>query len=133
MSHQRSPQNAMQMSQMNHGSQEMQECITNCVDCHSICLATVPHCLQMGGQHAAARHIGLLLDCAEICQTSANFMLRMSEFHTRICASCAEICDHCAQDCQQLANSDAMMQQCAETCRRCAESCRRMAAQATPA
>lgn len=118
---------------MKHNSPEMQQCLTNCLDCHRICLATVPHCLQMGGQHAAATHIGLLLDCAEICQTSANFMLRMSDFHTRVCAVCAEICDRCAQDCQQLANGDALMQQCAETCRRCAESCRQMAAQATQA
>jgi hypothetical protein len=31
----------------------------------------------------------LLLDCAEICQTAANFMLRNSELHSRTCAVCA--------------------------------------------
>ena len=31
----------------------------------------------------------VLLDCAEICQTSANFMLRGSPLHTNTCAACA--------------------------------------------
>jgi len=61
---------------------DMQQCIQECLNCHSDCLAMVPHCLQMGGEQASAAQIGLLLDCAEICQTSANFMLRGSQFHT---------------------------------------------------
>ena len=109
-------------------SQEMQRCIQECTSCHNICLETVAHCLQMGGKHAAADHIRLLLDCAEICQTSANFMLRGSPLHTRVCAICAEICERCAQDCERVDPSDQQMRQCAEVCRRCAESCRRMAA-----
>lgn len=24
----------------------MQDCITNCLDCHSVCLATIVHCLE---------------------------------------------------------------------------------------
>ncbi len=107
-------------------STDMQACIQECLSCHSVCLATVTHCLQMGGEHAEAAHIGLLLDCAEICQTSANFMLRSSNFHTRTCALCAEICEQCAADCERFGD-DAQMKACAENCRRCAESCRRMA------
>ena len=108
---------------------EMQQCIQECLNCHSVCLATVADCLRMGGEHAAAAHIGLLLDCAEICQTSANFMLRGSQFHTRICGACAEVCEQCAQDCERMGDN-ARMKACADTCRRCAESCRRMAAMA---
>ncbi len=107
-------------------SGEMHECITACLGCHSVCLQTVAHCLQMGGRHAEPNHITLLLDCAEICQTSANFMLRGSAVHGRTCAVCAEACERCAQDCERFTD-DAMMGQCAEACRRCAESCRRMA------
>jgi hypothetical protein len=105
---------------------EMQQCINECLTCHSICLQTVTYCLEMGGKHAEARHIQLLLACAEICQTSANFMLLGSELHTRTCGVCAEVCAQCATSCEQLGN-DAQMQACAEACRRCAESCRRMA------
>ena len=108
-------------------SGDMQQCIQECLNCHSICLATVPYCLQMGGQHAEPRHIGLLLDCAEICQTSANFMLRGSPMHARTCGVCAEACERCAAECERMANGDQQMLACAEACRRCAESCRQMA------
>ncbi|HSH79114.1 MAG TPA: four-helix bundle copper-binding protein [Herpetosiphonaceae bacterium] len=113
-----------------HTSQEMQQCIQNCTDCHRICLETVAYCLRMGGKHAEAAHIRLLLDCAEICQTSANFMIRGSDFHGRTCGVCAEVCEACAQDCEQMGD-DAQMRACAEMCRRCAESCRHMATMAS--
>lgn len=107
-------------------SAEMQECIQNCTDCHTSCLQTAQHCLQMGGKHAEANHIRMLLDCAEICQTSANFMTRMSQFHGRTCGACAEICEACAKDCDRFAD-DQTMRACADMCRRCSDSCRRMA------
>lgn len=110
---------------MSHLSPEMRDCIQECQSCHAVCLETIPHCLQKGGMHAEAGHLRLMMDCVEICQTSANFMLRGSELHTYTCGVCAEICERCAQDCDRLGD-DEMMRRCAETCRRCAESCRRM-------
>jgi hypothetical protein len=109
-------------------SADMRECIDNCTNCHNICLETIVHCLQMGGKHAETAHVRLLMDCAEICATSANFMLRGSDLHSRTCAVCAEVCKRCADDCEQLADGDEQMLRCAEMCRRCAESCRRIAA-----
>lgn len=108
-------------------SGEMHECIQDCTDCHNVCLETVAHCLQLGGAHAEAAHIGLLLDCAQMCATSADFMLRGSELHGRACAVCAESCERCAASCERFSD-DEQMRSCAELCRRCAESCRRMAA-----
>ena len=107
--------------------QSMQHCIQECLGCHSTCLQTVQHCLMMGGEHAEAARIQLLLDCAEICQTSANFMLRGSDLHMHTCGLCAEVCERCVQSCARMGN-DPQMQACAEVCRRCAESCRQMAA-----
>lgn len=108
-------------------SNDMRECIDTCTDCHNICLETVAHCLQMGGKHAEASHIRTLLDCAEICATSANFMLRGSELHPQVCGVCADACERCAADCERIDPNDDMMRRCAEVCRRCAESCRQMA------
>jgi hypothetical protein len=54
------------------------------------------HCLQKGGKHAEAKHLRLLMDCAEIRQTSAHFMLRGSDLHSRTCFACAEVCVRCA-------------------------------------
>lgn len=109
---------------MSHVSPEMRECIEECTSCHNVCLETVTHCLQMGGAHSEAAHVRLMLDCIEICQTSADFMLRGSDFHIRTCAVCAEICDQCATDCDRFPED--FMKRCAASCRRCAESCRLM-------
>lgn len=111
-------------------SEEMLHCIEVCSDCHKACLQTVPYCLQMGGRHAEPNHIRLMMDCAEICQTSANFMLRGSDLHTFTCGACAEVCERCYRDCAAMADNDTRMAACAEMCRRCAESCREMAAHA---
>jgi hypothetical protein len=107
-------------------SAAMQQCIDECLSCHRVCVETTQHCLQMGGRHAEASHIRLMLDCAEICQTSANFMLRGSDLHAHTCGVCAEVCQRCAEDCERFGD-DQMMMQCAQACRRCAESCRQMA------
>ena len=111
-------------------SAEVQKCIDNCLDCYRICTETANHCLTLGGAHADAKHIRLLLDCAEICQTSADFMLRSSDFHARTCAVCAEICKRCGDDCVRLGQGDGLMKACAEACRRCAETCQKMGAMA---
>jgi hypothetical protein len=110
---------------LNQINPKLQNCIQNCLDCHSICLNTITYCLQKGNRHAEAAHIQLLLDCAEICETSANFMLRISDLHTRSCGVCAEVCDRCAQDCDRF-QDDTQMKACADMCRRCAESCRQI-------
>lgn len=104
----------------------MQDCITDCLDCHSVCLATIGHCLQKGGEHAEHAHIRLLQDCAQICITSADFMLRGSPLHQMTCRICAGVCEMCADDCAQIADDETMVL-CVETCRRCAKSCSEMA------
>lgn len=105
-------------------SPAVKECIDACSDCHEVCVATVDHCLKMGGRHAEAGHVRLLLDCAEICETSANFMLRGSDAQMEVCSLCADIGEACAKSCDALGGPE--MEKCAEACRRCAESCRRM-------
>jgi hypothetical protein len=109
-------------------SGEMRDCIANCSECHNACVETMAHCLAMGGKHAEASHIHKLLDCAQVCATSADFMLRGSELHARVCGVCAEACARCAESCERLAEGDELMLRCAEVCRRCAASCRQMAA-----
>jgi len=95
------------------------------LDCHTVCLEAIDHCLAKGGEHASADHIKLLQDCAEICQTAANFMTRESTLHAETCRVCAQVCERCAESCEQMPD-DEMMRRCAEACRRCAESCREM-------
>lgn len=110
-------------------NEQMQSCIQECLDCHRACLETVTHCLEKGGRHAEPDHIRLLMDCAEICQTSANFMLRGSDLHPMTCEVCAEVCAECADDCERF-DGDAQMQNCAAACRSCSEMCQTMAEEA---
>jgi len=70
--------------------------------------------------------VRLLLDCAEICATSADFMIRGSDMHAHVCQACAAVCDRCADECDRMAE-DPYLAACAEICRRCAETCREMA------
>jgi hypothetical protein len=109
---------------MTHISEETRGCIDDCGTCHDVCLETSMHCLEMGGKHAEARHLRLLRECAEICQTSAYFMLIGSEFHKDTCELCARICEQCARSCDRF--DDGFMKRCADVCRKCAESCRKM-------
>ncbi|HEU5088851.1 MAG TPA: four-helix bundle copper-binding protein [Roseiflexaceae bacterium] len=118
------------MTQLHTTSHAMQECIDNCKECHAICVATTVHCLEMGGKHAQAAHIRTLLDCAQICATSADFMLRSSPFHAQTCGVCADVCEACATECERMAGNDEQMRRCADMCRRCAASCRSMASMA---
>ena len=121
---------ASQATQLPQSGGEIQQCIQICLDCHRICHNTMmTYCLQQGGHYAESKHVQLMLDCAEICQTSANFMIRSSDLHYLTCQVCADVCDRCAEQCEQFTD-DVQMQVCAEKCRQCATSCRQMVAMA---
>lgn len=107
---------------------KLAQCIERCSDCHDVCIETSAHCLGRGGEHAGATHIRALLDCAQTCDTSRDFMLRGSDLYPAICGVCADACERCAESCERMDPADEVMARCAEECRRCAESCRQMAA-----
>lgn len=109
-----------------HLTDEMRRCAEQCRECHEVCVETIHHCLEQGGRHVEAGHVRLLLDCAQICDTSGDFLLRGSDLHTETCRACAEVCTRCAESCERVGGDD-VMKRCAEICRRCAESCRQMA------
>jgi len=107
-----------------HAGHSMQACIDACNRCHQICLQMAMNlCLNTGGKHVGAEHFRIMMSCAEICQTSANFQLSNSPFSHSLCAVCAEVCQACAADCQKIGGMD----ECVEACERCADSCRQMA------
>lgn len=103
----------------------MQQCIEDCIQCHTVCMATVHYCLKKGGNYAQVSAISQLLDCAEICETSANFMLRASVAHASICHACAIICERCATACEALGNDEAL-RACVDACRKCTGCCKQI-------
>jgi hypothetical protein len=114
------------MSLVRDAAVDVRACIEACQRCHSVCSTTLMHCLDKGGKHASSDHIRLLVDCAEICATSAGFMLRDSPLHHWVCGACAAVCEACARDCEAMAD-DEEMRRCAAVCHECAELCRTMA------
>jgi hypothetical protein len=106
----------------------LESCIDDCLNCHVICLSQATgRSLIKGGRYAEADHVTLMLDCAEICQTAANFLARGSERYRQVCLQCAEICRACAASCQDVGG----MQECVEACWRCASTCEEVADEVT--
>lgn len=111
-------------------NEDMKACIQNCLLCHQLCEHTLVHCLEKEGLSTERLHLRTLLDCAQICSVSADFMLRSSSLHHATCRTCAEVCFACARSCSSYGGDDEMLRVCASICMQCAESCRRMAAHA---
>ncbi|MCE7914192.1 MAG: four-helix bundle copper-binding protein [Nitrosomonas sp. PRO4] len=110
------------MNQTIYANDTMQACIAACSNCHQVCLQmAMNHCLETGGKHVEPSHFRLMMSCAELCQTSANFLL--SGFHQNtLCGICADICEACAMDCERIGG----MEECVQACKKCAETCRQM-------
>jgi hypothetical protein len=103
---------------------EALSCAEDCQRCHDVCVQTVfRHCLVVGGEHAEAEHISLMMTCAEVCQAAANAMLRGSPMHRLLCQVCSDFCEACSDSCEALGDMD----DCVEACRQCADSCLAMA------
>lgn len=108
----------------------MTDCVDHCIASHRMCLETAAYVAKQGVPLATASLLAMLTDCAELCQTTANSMLRESTLHIILCRACAEACERCAQECLRHGN-DRQMSRCSNTCKDCAASCRAMAAMAS--
>jgi hypothetical protein len=104
-------------------SEDTRRCAQACADCHQYCIETIVYCRQRGGAYAEASHLRLLLDCAELCQTTTDFILRGSDLCAMISDICGEAADRCALSCEAFGD-DRQMRACAAACRRCAIVCR---------
>lgn len=66
-------------------SPEMKACIDKSLACYKERLSTaMNHCLELGGENIKPSHLRLMMACAEICRTSAHFMLMNSEHHKHV-------------------------------------------------
>lgn len=113
------------MAGMTAGTMTLQTCVESCWRSHVMCLETERYCLEKGGMHVMLAHMTLLADCAEMCEKTANSLLRRSPQHAAVCTACAQLCDACAQACEAMKEDERMLL-CARTCRDCADHCREM-------
>lgn len=104
--------------------EDLSTCIDDCLRCYRTCLDTVvKRGLAEEASRIEAKHIRLVLTCAEMCRTAAHLMLLRSPHHRQLCEGCAAICSECARECGRVGG----MEECAEACRFCADSCQAMA------
>lgn len=113
------------MDDQQYQNSEMQACIDDCNECQQICFQTAmtQNDMQEDGEPVDQENFRFLINCADICQTAARFMLSNSPLHAVVCNACAEVCNSCAESCEEIGGMD----ECVQACRRCAESCEDMA------
>ncbi len=103
---------------------DLELCIDECRNCALVCTETIYDCLSLGEEFTGSELIGLLGNCASLCDTAAHFMMSGSELHRLVCGTCAEVCERCAEICATVGEE---LESCVVACRNCADSCREMA------
>jgi len=102
---------------------DLDQCIENCLECYRQCELALANSYKQESE-IASDHLVLLSSCAEICRTSAKFMLLESPFHGETCNVCSNVCLACAESCEDM--DDDSLKDCIQACRKCAESCAEM-------
>jgi hypothetical protein len=106
------------------GQADVQSCIDTCLRSQREAIMTLTYLRDMGGAHIDPVRIRSLLDCADVCQVAATFMMRGSHRHVELCAVAARICRDCADLCD--GTNDHQLRKCVEACRTCEATCREM-------
>jgi len=96
-----------------------------CLRAHEACEAAVAHTLRSDNRGVNER-VGTLLDCADVCRTTARQIRHGSPLLRGTAGVAAELCERAAEACAALAAAPAMATY-AEACRRGAACCRRLA------
>ena len=84
------------------------------------------HCVPSDGYGVNEQLCTLLLNCSDISQMTANFILNGSPFQEPLLRLCAEVCEACAKACSGIED----FEECIAACYACAEACHALAAQA---
>ncbi|MFZ7134027.1 MAG: four-helix bundle copper-binding protein [Eubacteriales bacterium] len=113
------------MSVVINAPNKMQTCIDACKKCTQACYACFSACLNEPDLNARKNCVGLLVECAMMCQMSVGMMSMNGQFSKQHCGLCAQICDKCAQECEMF--KDDHCKECAQICHMCADECRKMA------
>ncbi|MCH7662130.1 MAG: four-helix bundle copper-binding protein [Euryarchaeota archaeon] len=113
----------MVLTEIDHLTDEMADCMDNCLDATQACEWCADACAEEG--EGMARCIRLCRDVADITTLHARFMARDSGYHGDLAAVCADACEECADECENHDRDHCQL--CADVLRDCAASCREMA------
>ena len=116
---------AAKPSELSSMAAAMRACIDECQKCHTVCLTTAAELSHDPARlRSSPAQILAMLDAAQICATTADFMVRGSAHHAEMCRLCADICEACIRACKGMPG----METCVAACVSCAKRCRTMAA-----
>jgi hypothetical protein len=101
--------------------EDLKRGMQDALDSYRACMEALNFCLQKGGKYAEPKTIRLLTDCAELCRTNADFMVRGSDMYSHTNFACGEVCERTAEVLDRMGD-DPVLKACAEACHRCAES-----------
>jgi hypothetical protein len=105
------------------GNALVEDCMAACHQCRDACLSMATT-IDLSADHSGrnADPFRILINCAEICQTTSNFLKSGSPFSSIICQACAQICFACADSCVTVGG----MADCVHACRQCGQQCQRL-------
>jgi len=102
-------------------------CIEECFACAQSCTSCADACLSEDTVEELRKCIRLILDCADICDTTGRLLTRQTEYDAPTSKaqleSCREACRTCAEECERHAEMHEHCRVCAEECRRCEAAC----------
>ena len=83
------------------------------------------HCVPPDAHGIDEALCTLLLNCSDISQMTANFILNGSPYQEPLLRLCAEICEACAKACSDIED----FEECVAACYTCADACRSLGSQ----
>ena len=108
----------------------LDETITAITECAATCTACADACLGESEVGPLVRCIRLNLDCADVCETTARLLLRLTQPDPDVLMAqlqaCAATCRSCGDECQRHAAHHEHCAVCAESCRHSADACDRL-------
>jgi hypothetical protein len=106
-------------------------CLQECLNCASAATSCADACLADPDRAELARCVGTALVCADIAETTAWTVSRLScrdaAVVRAILVACVGACRSCYDECRTHALSHEYCRICGDACHRCAHACRELA------
>jgi hypothetical protein len=111
-------------------SADKQSAVASALHCARTCYEmAMSQARQPGGKPLEVEHLALMLNCADLCETTARFLINDSPVQARVAGVCAEVCQECARHCERVND----MNECVDACRACAVDCGRLSSMGSDA
>jgi hypothetical protein len=94
-----------------------------CLSTQKLCLQAAAYCIDRGGEYTHPELLHALFDCAEINQTAANFLCRVSKHSTEIVHLAGKVSEKCSDRLKDIEQTDGLLRAVYAACLRSADVC----------